>query len=330
MSLIRKSGAAAAAIGVVLMLGFLVQDYGVGNPREVRKANPPAASAVRSVMMSQSSNGNAVFGLPEVGSQPRPEIATLQNIAMIDSTLGELRTPQAEFVQSSPMDGCDTMLVAETDMAAMVNLVVTSPCHPGESLVVWHDRLVFSLVTDDDGMASVKVPALMAQSVFIVTHENVEEARLTITVEDAPNYDRAILQWRGGHNLQLHALEHGATYGDPGHVWSASTPSAEAADHSDRGFLVRLGSANAALPYWAEVYTYPAQSSGRDRTVVLHVGAVVTEENCGSAVDAVGLQTIASSFVESRDLAVKMLGCDSVGESVFYGDLFDRMRLAEG
>ncbi|PUB17125.1 hypothetical protein [Yoonia sediminilitoris] len=330
MSLMRKSGSVVAAIGVVFGLVFIVQDYGVGTPREVRKANQPAASAVRSVMMSKSSAGEAVFGMPATGSQPLPEISTDENIAAIDSVLGEVSSPRAEFVQSSPMDGCVTSLQAQANPAAMVSLSITSPCHPNDGFVVWHDRLAFSLVTDGTGAASVNVPALHEESEFVVTLENLEEARVSVFVEDANDYDRAILQWRGEHNLQLHALERGATYGDPGHIWSASTQSAALAVEGERGFMMRLGSSKASLPYWAEVYTYPAQLTGRDGQVALHVGAVVTQANCGRSVDAVALQTNASQFFVSRDLVVAMLDCSSVGESVMYGNLFDPLRLAKG
>jgi hypothetical protein len=168
----------------------------------------------------------------------------------------------------------------------------------------------------------VKTPALDIDATFIVTFDNIEKARTTVTVPDVLEYDRAILQWRGNDNLQLHALEFGATFGDQGHIWSASTQNLELAENGQRGFMMRLGKSEAQLPHWAEIYTFPAGLRNRDGFVVLQVGAAVTRSNCGREVDAIGIQTNSGRMLVSQDLAVQIPPCEIGAPSVIHANMF--------
>lgn len=327
MSLLRKGSTAVATACVILGLGYLVQSGSGPDQRAVRKATQPPANAVNSVMMTTNTSGAAVFGMPHVSGSP-PPIENIQNVAAIDTKFAEVETPQQVFMPGSPLDGCVTDLSAALELAAMVELTLSSPCHAEADFVVWHGRMAFSGQTDSDGGAVIKTPALETNATFIVTFDNVEEARATVAVPDVHLYDRAVLQWRGTDNLQLHALEFGAGIGDPGHIWSASTQNSELTRRGQRGFMMRLGTSKADLPYWAEVYTFPSGLMNRDGHIALQVGAAVTERNCGRELDAVGIQTNSGQLLISQNLAIEMLGCDAVGQSVLRADIFENLTRA--
>ncbi len=323
MALTRKLAFAILAAAMVLGFGLLLQNSSQANERAVRKASQPTASYVNGVMMARDASGNAVFGVPEaVGAPKSMPIANIQTVAAVDTQFQEMEAPRIGFVPGSPLDGCKSTLSATRQLAAMVQLDIQSPCHTDADFVVWHQGMAFSGRTDDDGNATVRTPALDPNATFIVTFDNVEAARATVMVVDALEYDRAVLQWRGNNNLQLHALEFGATFGDPGHIWSASTQSPELAQQGERGFMMRLGTSDAQLPYWAEIYTFPAGLMNRHGLVALQVGATVTENNCGRDVDAVGIQTNSGRLLVSQDLAVRIPSCDAEVPSVIHANMF--------
>jgi len=329
MSVIRNGITAAATAFIILGLGYLVQSDGnaASEPRAVRKANQPAASNVNSVMMTKNDYGVAVFGMPNAVRSPQSHGANIEALVAVDARLTEVKAPRANFVVGSPLDGCKTNLTVAPRLAAMVELVIASPCHPLADFVVWHERMAFSGRTDADGNAIVETPALEKEATFVVTFENVEEARASVMVPDVSLYDRAVLQWRGTDNLQLHALEFGATVGDPGHIWSASTQSAELAQQGERGFMMRLGTGDAAIPFWAEVYTFPSGLLNRDGRIALQVGAVVTERNCGREIDAIGIQTNSGRLLISQELEIAMPPCDASAPSVMHANLFRDLAL---
>ncbi len=329
MSLMRYGVTAIATATIVLGLGYIVQSDGTSDTRSVRKASQPTASAVYSVTSSTNTVGAAIFGMPRAIDAPAiHQFEGEAALIAVDARFSEMETPQASFMPASPLDSCETDLIAEPRFAAMVGLTLQSPCHPNADVVVWHEQMMFSARTDDVGDLALDVPALSSSATFVVTVDNIEEARTIVHVPDADMFDRAILQWRGTGNLQLHAMEFGATIGDPGHIWSASTHSPELAHDGERGFMTRLGTSNATIPYWAEVYTYPTGLVSRDGQIKLQVGAAVTEENCGRELDVKGIRTNAGRYLASSAFEIEMPGCDTVGQSFMRPDLFDTLTLA--
>jgi hypothetical protein len=319
----RKFAFAVLIAGIVLGIGLLLQGNGQASERAVRKANQPTASYVNGVMMARDASGNAVFGVPNaVGAPQSMPITNVQTVAAIETQFQEIDAPRVRFIPGSPIDGCNTAVSATRQVAAMVQLDIQSPCRVDADFVVWHQGMAFSGRTDKEGNASVRTPALDPDAAFVVTFDNIEAARVSVTVPDVLEYDRAVLQWRGNNNLQLHALELGATFGDPGHIWSASTQSPELAQQGKRGFMMRLGNSDAPLPYWAEVYTFPAGLMNRHGLVALQVGAAVTDSNCGRDIDAVGIQTNSGRLLVSQDLAVRVPPCDIDVPSVIHANMF--------
>ena len=185
-----------------------------------------------------------------------------------------------------------------------------------------------TLSTDAVGLASVEVPALSQEAVFIADFASGAAAVARTDVPDLASYDRVVVQWKGNAGFELHALENGASYGDPGHVWSAAPRAISAAYNGDGGFLTQLGSAQSAESLLAEVYTYPSGTVTNAKQVELSVEAEITQANCGSEVAAQTLQISQDQPVLIRDVVLAIPGCDAEGSFMVIRDLVQDLVLA--
>ena len=328
MSLTQNGIAAVATSIVVLGLSYLVQSDAGTETASVRKATQVAKSTVNeSVMMTQNASGMAVFGMPSVAIAPAPHSGNVETVGSMAAQLSEARIPRQQFVMASPFDECETALEMSLQPVATVELTISAPCHRRSDFVIWHERMAFSGRTDRSGHAVIHTPALAREATFTVTFDNIQEARGTVIIPDIRAYDRAVLQWRGDQNLNLHTLEFGASVGYPGHIWSAATQSPALAQENDQGFIMRLGNENVDIQYWAEVHTFPTGVLNRDGKVSLQVGAIVTEESCGRDLDALGIQTNAGRLLISQEMEIPMPLCDTGQTSVMHDGLFNDLNL---
>lgn len=328
MSRIKTMTTTLATFSVALGIGFVMQ-YG-----EEAVASPANAdeevdrSVVRSIMVSTNAQGDSIFSVPDVVTTPLAHIENVQTVAAVDAVYQEVAVPALGTLLAVPFDDCTTDFTAQPDVAAMVQLSISSPCNADAFFLVRHEGMTFSGQADDDGNAVLQIPALSANASYALSFHNIEEGRVTVAVPDVGLYDRAVLQWYGKHNLQLHALEFGAKIGDPGHIWSASTNSPEQAYAGERGFMVHLGAPEADLPYQAEVYTFPSGRLNRDGSIVLQIGVTITENNCGRELDATTIQTNAGQMLVVEELKIQMPNCGAVGDFMMLRDRFEDLTLA--
>ncbi len=327
MSRLKTVKTVTSTLMIAVTLGFLVQygettpAVGVGEDGETYNKVP------RSLMLSTNAQGQAVFGVPNKVMVPVDHAANLQQVVSVDVVYTEMNVPEMGAIMAMPIPGCDTTLSAVREPAAMVALTVTAPCSEGQAFTVSHSGIQVAGNTDSDGVALVRVPALMTNAEFNVTFDNVLKATTEIFVPELRNFDRAVLQWMTRDNMRLHALENGAQIGDPGHVWSASLHSATDTQQGKNGFVVYLGDAEAEIPFQAEVYTFPEGQMNRDGGVDLLVGVTVTEDNCSREVDAMTIQTNAGQTLIKTDISVKMPSCDQVGQVAMLQDKFTDLTL---
>ncbi|MCC5975063.1 MAG: hypothetical protein JJT81_13560 [Rubellimicrobium sp.] len=209
---------------------------------------------------------------------------------------------------------CGVTLAATAAPAAMVDLVLDAPCAPDLQATIHHQGMMFSVLTDAAGQARLSVPALAEAAVFVADIAGGDGAVAVVDIPDLQLYDRAILMWQGHDGPEIHALEFGAAYGTPGHVWHNQPGSPGLALAGQGGFLTRLGDPDSASRLMAEVYTYPSGTTARDGVVVFSVEAPVTQENCGRVVVAQTIQLSPGIVPFSRDLELNMPDCDAVGE----------------
>ncbi|QQA42893.1 hypothetical protein [Pelagovum pacificum] len=228
---------------------------------------------------------------------------------------------------AAPMT-CDSTLDASVGTAALVTLSLNAPCHPNEQLTMHHQGMLFSVITDGAGQAEVVVPALSDNAVFIAAFDEGTGAVATAQVPALVNYDRAVLQWQGDTGLQIHALEFGAGYDDPGHVWQAAARNAESGIAGEGGFLVRLGDPRGNEPLMAEVYSFPTATVRREGVVELTVEAEITPDNCGREIAAQSIQIGPDHDPDALDLTMSMPECDAVGDFLVLKNMLTDLTLA--
>lgn len=255
------------------------------------------------------------------------ELAAVETGGTLTDAMPEsLPVPPSDPVALEPV--CDAALTATAAPAAMVDLLLSAPCSPDAAVVIHHQGMMFTVLTDSAGIAQVSVPALAEGSVFVAELANGQGAAASLIVPELAGFDRAVLQWQGAGGMELHALEFGASYTDAGHVWSGAARDAAAAMAGEGGFITRLGDDRAENALIAEVYTFPSGTTARDGTVDLSVEAEVTAANCGRDVAAQSIQIIPNSPPAVVDLTMTMPDCAAVGEFLVLNNMLQDLTVA--
>jgi hypothetical protein len=212
--------------------------------------------------------------------------------------------------------------------AAMVTLTLAAPCYPNAVVAIHHQGMMFNMVTDDKGALTVEVPALDKDAFFIAAFDDGKGAVALTTVADLALYDRAVLQWQGEADVQLHALEFGAGYADKGHLWAASTGDTFATSVGTGGFISELGSGNSISGMKAEVYSFPTGLASIQGDIKLNVEAEVTARNCGRDIAAETIQVGPDMQSSVADLTMRMPACDAIGDFLVLKNMFEDLTIA--
>jgi hypothetical protein len=294
----------------------------------VTLAAEPVAPALPAPIAIPHSPMVTGMALPDDMAAPSfsPDQVELAAVEATPTVSDALPVAPAEPVAANPV--CDASLTATLAPAAMVELALKAPCAPDATVVIHHQGMMFTVVTDSDGLAGVRVPALAETAVFVAELGGGAGVAASIMVPDLVKFDRAVLQWQGQGGMELHALEFGATYGDAGHVWSGAARDAATALSGTGGFMTRLGNGSADTALIAEVYTFPSGTTTLDGTVDLSVEAEVTSANCGRDVAAQSIQIVPGTDTSVVDLTMTMPACDAVGEFLVLNNMLQDLTLA--
>jgi hypothetical protein len=174
----------------------------------------------------------------------------------------------------------------------------------------------------------VTVPALAEGAVFMADLGDAGGAVAAATVTDVNDFDRAVLQWQGDVGPEIHALEFGARYGEPGHVWHGAPGAADLAIAGTGGFLMRLGDGLGLNPQMAEVYTFPSATTQQSGQVAFTIETPVTDATCGRDLAAQTIQVSPGAEPFAFDLTMAVPGCDFVGEILVLKDMIYDLTLA--
>ena len=343
MSRLRLIGLAGGTLACALGIGHVMQSM-----------QPAPGSRPAPVTVQETPTVPAPDHAPRPASRPKivrtAEISPMdiEKIALTAARTDDKATPDRPGVTevpasvaapapdaalpATPMDpdvpnlGCAVTARATPGPMATVDLAVAAPCLGNSRLVVHHNGMTFTAITDEDGVLDVTVPALAERAVFIAAFDNGEGAVATAQVNDIADFDRIVLQWQGKAGFQIHALEFGASYGEPGHVWSGADPK----DAGDRttGSVVRLGTEDALSPLLAEVYTFPAADADRSGDIALSVEAEVTADNCGRDISAQLLERKGADRMQTRALDLTVPGCTAIGDFLVLNNLLDDLKIA--
>ena len=332
MSSARKYLLAGGTFATAMSIGFVMQNGDALASRMVddqaldqvtQEIESAALPAVPALTMPESAQ-SAVLDLPAMDTVPvRPDAPVL--LAAADPEAVVTDAPALSMLDGAD---CTVTMMAEAGPAATANLYIDAPCSVDTSGTIHHQGMMFTILTDSDGLASVVVPVLSQEAVFIAEMSDGGGAAAIVSVPDFSQYDRAVLQWQGEPSMGIHALEFGAGFSEVGHVWAAAARDPMAALTGEGGFLTQLGAIEAGSPFLAEVYTYPSGPSSRDGQVDLSVEAQVTPTNCGRAISAQSIQVSPGSAPFALDLNMTMPGCEAVGEFLVLNSMLMSLTLA--
>lgn len=301
---------------------------GLLSPDAVPGATLPAqAEAPATITLARAGDETTAPDQPVI-VPPLPEEAATPDPLPVPDPLPLDRLEDPDPSSLSLDQPCAVDLTAELRPASIAHLAVTAPCRAGERVTVRHAGLLFSGQIDALGAFAAEVPALLADAAFSVTFPDGRVARTALAVPGAEAIDRVALQFNGPTGLQIHALEFGADYGDPGHVWAEAARDWASAMTMRGGFLTRLGDASLSDAFLAEVYTFPAEVTGRDGVVRLSVEAEVTPENCGRDIAGQTIQAQPDGSLRPVSLTLSMPGCEAVGEFLVLKNLLRDLKIA--
>ncbi len=310
---------AAIVLALAIGAGYVVQSDVIGTSAASQAPLPASIAAQpRPLTMVLNSRGTPAFGFSDATFRPvRHDLATMSTVP-VPAVYVETNVPRLGAIMATPDADCPVTLSARRAADAMVSLSAALPCARDTDVLITHDLIRFSARTDSEGQLELLVPALSVEAEFVLLTANVEQGRVTIPVPALRNYDRAVLQWRGVGNLQLHSFAAGANVGDPGHVWSASVQDTT----GSRGTVQRLGTGTADPSYSAEVFTYPRGGWQRASDMALKIGVALTAENCGRAMPVTTFQINRGDLVMRQDLSLRLPDCDAAGSVVMLDDRF--------
>ncbi|PRX31183.1 hypothetical protein SAMN05216257_10437 [Meinhardsimonia xiamenensis] len=292
-----------------------------------RAPDAPEPASTR-MEASNPAGAEAERGTPETARETRDEPRDAPAMGIQPGT-GAVATRQTELARNAYGIPCGPMLSASAAPAAMISLTLSAPCRGGQRVEIAAGPLVFDARIDALGTLRLDVPALLV--ITPVTARFADDTVLTAEVEapDATRFERVALLWSGeGAGLQVHALEHGADYGGPGHVWAGAPRGPERALAGRGGFLTRLGNAEGDQARFAEVYTFPSGMARRDGVVRLSIEAEVTARNCGRDVRGETVQPTLGGGLETRHITFAMPECDALGQFLVLKNLLRDLRLA--
>lgn len=249
---------------------------------------------------------NAVPGF-DMAALGIPEMPTM-GVSAVEMTATDLQ----------PIDECEPLMRVDVSKGAVLRLLLSAPCNAGESIEVAHGGLRYTAIIDGSGGHMSAIPALTQEATITVTLADGTLLSDTQTARDVVNFRRIALVGETMLDLELHALELGAGYGDAGHVHLGNRGNA---DIEAGGKLTILGDSDVAQPVFAQVYSVPLGAARGDAMPELSVEAVVSEANCGLDRSALTLMSTQGSVTE---LPVEMAlpGCEAIGEMVILSGIF--------
>jgi len=210
---------------------------------------------------------------------------------------------------------------------AEIAVSLTSACHPNQHVIVEQDGLLFSALTNAQGVAAFIMPALSARPVVSMTFPDGSVQRAGTQVDDADTYSHTVLQWQGHDDISLHVFESDASIKEARHLTAASKAAQNV--HGPRGGRVaQFGSDVGESSRYSQVYSFPKGPGDQNLATTFEVVAEVTEMTCGTDLFSKGMRFEQGHQVNAIDLMVSMPDCDAVGQAVVLPDPFSVRLLA--
>lgn len=284
-----------------------------------------AALAIGQFMQTGVSRASATpVAMPETYPEPPvmigPALELTAPTAVAFDRPVQMRAPAPLAQLPMPMgdEGCAPALSAEARPGAMAALRLEAPCAPDARVMLRHQGLSVTLLTDAQGRAEALFPALSEKAVFMAEAGGAT-AIASVDLPEMADWQRVALQWRESDGISLHALAPGGQPGGAGDL-GLSSPAPGGATGPQ---VTALGHAAAPSARLAQVYSAPL---GETRS--LRVEIEVTENNCGAPVLAEMVRSDGAGGLASLDLEVTLPGCEALGELLVLQNLGAELTLA--
>ncbi len=307
MFIIKNYVTTGGTVACALAIGYLMQN---GTPVQPNGAQT-AANAT-----SITDHASIIVGLEDIvltSSSSAPDAT--------DSSHPQQRTLQPSRSAPSEPVNCGLSARARAVPGASAVLTIKAPCHANEPVDVLHSGLTVTQMTDENGAMELTIPALSEYAIFLISVDDQNGTVATTHIPDLTEYSRIALQWAGDTNLQIHALEFGASYGGKGHVFS--DPGAQGA-----GSVVTLGSAGFDDAQNVEVYSFRYGQTDRTGSIALTVEAEVTDANCDRNLSVQSFELRADQRLRSRELTLNLPNCTQAGEFLVLNNLIEDLTIA--
>jgi len=345
MVLTRKTAIGLSlGLGVVGAAALYMQANGAA-PRENAAPQSVAAPAITSVQSASEAEAPRIATAMPAADAATPATETALVLPSDAPGMRPLANPgvalpqrlaQANPAQTVMTDEplspfglpCGLTVTTEALPAAMVALDVMDPCQPNARVVVEHSGLNLTGQSDAMGILTMDIPAFESPAFFTVRMPDGATASALTGLPDIANYTRVGVQWQQDRALELHAMEFGATYGEPGHIWRENPGFVARAENGEGGFMTYLGSIAVENPMLAEIYTFPRDTLDTEGTVRLAIEAEVTQANCGQDTLARTLETDTDGNVAVIELTFTVPDCDAIGEYLLLQNLLQDLRVA--
>lgn len=226
--------------------------------------------------------------------------------------------PEAAADPAPKVADCTPTMTLSSAPQAMIRIDLSAACNADQRVVIRHAGLAVAEALDAQGKLSLDIPALKAAGEVSVLFADASILQDAVPMPEVEKLQRFAVQWMADDAFDLHVLEGGATYGEPGHVW-AETPVSP-----NGGFVVALGNPALDLPMMAQIYTWPADATV---TVAPSVEAVVTETTCARELLGETILSVAGD-VTVKDLTLAMPECDALGDILVLNNLVPDVTLA--
>lgn len=238
----------------------------------------------------------------------------------------DIPAPLAQTPVVPEAEQCDIGFTATSAPAAMVILTLESPCHGDQIIELSHGGIRVNEALDENGIMTIAMPALEENAIFTASFEDGTRERAEIFMPTFAEYERIVLVWQGRTGLGLHALEDGASYGDPGHVYAAEPASADRATSGQGGFLSLAGSVPGG--WTADIYSFPISLIDAGRGPEVSVEIEVLAEACDQATEGTVLRYSPRAATVESALYFGAPGCDAVGEYMVLKNLPQDLKIA--
>ncbi len=264
----------------------------------------------------------SVFSLPQIDLQPAEKPQVLQaSLPVVPDTPTETAPAQNS--------GCDIVLTGTAQRGAIIALDINAACKPDQMVTIEHSGIAFSVLTDETGAASVKVPAMEAEAEISVQFADQSVSHTVVNVSDIASVVRAGVSWQTNMNLDLTAIEFGAAIGSEGYVTPENPRDYRTSRVKGGGYLVQLGDPGLERGALAEVYTLPTTRNQQRGTIALTVAIHDVAPVCGQTITARTVRTREGRSASIRNVRFTVPSCGTIvsGQVALPGAI-DDIRLA--